>query len=122
MINYVVIGTRDLTASAIFFDAVLDAIKGTRAYNLGNMIGYSFGTGKPMIIVTYPYDGQPASHGNGTMIALAASDSSHVDTVHATALEHGATDEGAPGRRGRNFCGGDFRDPDGNKLSISRSS
>ena len=39
------------------------------------------------------------------MIALTASDHNHVDTVHALALESGATDEGAPERRGKNFYG-----------------
>ncbi|MDX8354723.1 VOC family protein [Cognatiyoonia sp. IB215182] len=122
MINYVTIGTTDLTASAVFFDALFGAVGGTRAYTLEHMIGYSFGTGKPMIIVTYPFDGRPASNGNGTMIALSASDHNHVDTVHALALEHGATDEGVPGQRGKNFYGGYFRDPDGNKFNISISS
>lgn len=121
-INHVTIGTTDLTASAVFFGALLGAINGTRPYALENMIGYSFGTGKPMMIVTYPFDGQPASHGNGTMIALSASDRNHVDTVHAIALKHGATDEDAPGKRGRNFYGGYFRDPNGNKFSIGISS
>ncbi|MEL6934779.1 MAG: VOC family protein [Pseudomonadota bacterium] len=122
MINYVTIGSTDLAASAVFFDALFGALNGTRAYTLDHMIGYSFGTGKPMIVVTYPFDGQPASHGNGTMIALAASDRDQVDTVHAIALENGATDEGAPGMRGKNFYGGYFRDLDGNKFNVSLSS
>lgn len=122
MINYVTIGATDLTASAAFFDALSGAMNCTRAYTLENMIGYKFGTGKPMIVVAYPYDGHPASNGNGTMIALAARDRNHVDAVHALALKLGATDEGAPGRRGRNFYGGYFRDADGNKFNISISS
>lgn len=93
-------------------------MNGARAYSLDNMIGYSFGPKSPMIIVTYPFDGEAATFGNATMIALVAGDRAQVDTIHALALELGAVDEGAPGMRGRNFYGGYFRDPDGNKFNI----
>lgn len=118
MISYITIGSNDLTASAVFFDALFGALNGTRAYSLENMIGYSFGPETPMIIVTCPYDGKIASHGNGTMIALAAQDRAQVDTIHALALEYGATDDGAPGQRGRSFYAGYFRDADSNKFNI----
>lgn len=119
MINYITIGSNDLSASTAFFDALFGALGGTRAYSLENMVGYGFGSGKPMIIVTCPYDGTPASFGNGTMIALAATNQAQVDAVHALAMRNGATDEGAPGKRGARFYGGYFRDPDGNKFNIS---
>ena len=44
-----------------------------------------------------------------------------VDKTYATALEHGATDEGAPGLRPHyhpNYYGAYFRDLDGNKLCM----
>jgi predicted lactoylglutathione lyase len=122
MISYITIGSNDLPASAVFFDALFGAINGARAYSLDNMIGYSFGPEKPMIIVTCPFDAKAASHGNGTMIALAAKDRAQVDAVHALALKNGATDDGAPGQRGRNFYGAYFRDPDGNKFNICSTS
>ncbi len=122
MISYITIGSNDLAASAAFFDALFGAVDGTRAYSLDKMIGYSFGPEKSMIIVTCPYDGEAATYGNGTMIALAAKDRANVDAVHAMALKIGATDEGAPGQRGQNFYGGYFRDPDGNKFSICLAS
>ncbi|MBG6145758.1 putative lactoylglutathione lyase [Labrenzia sp. EL_142] len=119
MISYITLGSNDLAASATFFDALFCAINGTRAFSLDNMIAYSFGPEKPKIIVTTPYDGETAFHGNGTMVALAAKDQDQVDAVHALAIELGATDEGAPGNRGKHFYGGYFRDPDGNKFNIS---
>ncbi len=122
MISYITIGSNDLSASAMFFDALFGAMNGSRAYSLDNMIGYSFAPKTPMIIVTCPFDGKAASHGNGTMIALAATDRAHVDVIHALALDNGATDEGAPGQRGRNFYGGYFRDLDGNKFNICKTS
>ncbi|WP_299194719.1 VOC family protein [uncultured Litoreibacter sp.] len=122
MISYITIGSNDLAASAVFFDSLFGAVDGTRAYSLDKMIGYSFGPENPMIIVTCPFDGEAATHGNGTMIALAAKDRAHVDAVHALALQIGATDEGTPGRRGKNFYGGYFRDLDGNKFNICLTS
>lgn len=119
MISYITIGSNDLSVSTAFFDALFGAINGKKAYSLDKMVGYSFGEGKPMIMVTYPFDGEKASDGNGTMIALAAKDQKQVDVVHALALELGASDEGAPGHRGKHFYGGYFRDPDGNKFNIS---
>ena len=65
-----------------------------------------------------PFDGQPASHGNGTMLALTAQTRAVVDAFHAAALAHGGSDEGAPGLRySANFYSCYVRDPDGNKLS-----
>jgi predicted lactoylglutathione lyase len=93
-------------------------MNGARAFSLDTMIGYGFGPGAPMIVVTRPFDGGAATSGNGTMIALVAADRAQVDAVHALALQHGAVDEGAPGPRGRRFYGGYFRDPDGNKFNI----
>lgn len=122
MIGYITIGSNDLSASAAFFDALFEAMNGARAYSLKHMIGYSFGTNTPMIIVTRPFDGEPATHGNGAMVALAAKDRAQVDSMHALALELGAIDEGAPGPRGKNFYGGYFRDPDGNKFNICLTS
>ncbi|MEP3275169.1 MAG: VOC family protein [Stappiaceae bacterium] len=121
MISYITIGSNDLSVSTPFFDTLFGALGGTRAYSLDHMIGYSFGPTTPMIIVTRPFDGKAATNGNGTMIALAAKTPRDVDTIHALALEHGATDEGAPGQRGKNFYGGYFRDRDGNKFNICRT-
>ena len=68
--------------------------------------------------LTKPYDGKPATVGNGVMVALAARDKAHVDEIYNAAIEMGAKDEGAPGPRGDDgFYAGYFRDPDGNKLN-----
>ncbi|MHB1692088.1 MAG: VOC family protein, partial [Thiomonas sp.] len=67
-----------------------------------------------------PFNGQPASAGNGTMVALAARTRAQVDAFHAAALAQGGTNEGAPGLRphyGPDFYAAYVRDPDGNKLA-----
>src|SRR3546814_8010469 len=72
------------------------------------------GTG---VCLTRPFDGQPASVGNGVMVALAATDQAQVQRLHDIALANGGSDEGAPGFRGEGFYAAYFRDPDGNKLN-----
>jgi predicted lactoylglutathione lyase len=64
-----------------------------------------------------PFDGQPATRGNGTMVAIAAGSREMVDRMHKLALELGGRDEGAAGPRGEGFYAGYFRDLDGNKLA-----
>ena len=51
------------------------------------------------------------------MVALEARGRAQVDRLHAIALAHGGTDEGAPGERFPGFYAGYFLDPDGNKLN-----
>jgi predicted lactoylglutathione lyase len=65
-----------------------------------------------------PYDGQPATRGNGTMVALAVGSREQVDRLYRLALELGGTDEGPAGPRGDGFYAGYFRDLDGNKLNV----
>jgi hypothetical protein len=71
----------------------------------------------PVVSVIEPFDGKPASVGNGVMVALAAGSRAQVDALHRKALELGGQDEGAPGPRGDGFYAGYLRDLDGNKLN-----
>jgi predicted lactoylglutathione lyase len=72
---------------------------------------------KPGIGVCKPYDGKPATAGNGMMVALAVDSPEKVQRLYSLALERGGSDEGAPGKRFGNFYAAYFRDPDGNKLN-----
>jgi catechol 2,3-dioxygenase-like lactoylglutathione lyase family enzyme len=117
MIGYVTLGANDFEKSKTFYDAVLAELGGKRTMTMERIQGYG-GTGGPMLAVCKPYDGNAATVGNGTMVALAAPSREAVDKVHAKAIASGAADEGAPGLRGGNFYGAYFRDPDGNKLCV----
>ena len=74
--------------------------------------------------MTAPYDKNPATVGNGNMIALTVDTRAKVDALHAKAIELGGSCEGPPGLRGdegpQAFYGAYFRDPDGNKLCAFR--
>jgi hypothetical protein len=76
---------------------------------------------KPMLCIMTPYDGQPATVGNGVMAGIAVGSREEVDRMHSKALELGGTDEGPPGLRpagGEGFYAAYFRDLDGNKLDV----
>ena len=118
MIAYTTIGTNDLPRAAAFYDALLAEVGAGRAMDMGRLIAYAAGEGQAMFAICLPENGQSATAGNGTMIALAAENPAAVDRLHAKALELGATDEGAPGVRGDMFYIGYFRDLDGNKLNF----
>lgn len=118
MIGYVTLGTNDLQRAAKFYDALLVELGGKRFMEDERFIAWSAGEHAAGIGLTKPFDGKPATVGNGVMVALAVDSRDKVDRVHKRALELGGTDEGPAGPRGEGFYAGYFRDPDGNKLNV----
>ena len=117
MIGYVTVGTNKFDEAAKFYDELLATIGAGRMMEAETFIAWSAGPSGPAISITRPFDGQPATVGNGIMIAIAVDSPEKVDAFYAKALELGGSDEGAPGKRGGNFYAGYFRDLDGNKLN-----
>ncbi len=116
MIGYLTLGTNDLARAAAFYDALLAEIGGKRWMETERSIAWSAAPGTPGLSICKPFNGEAATAGNGTMIALAAGSQEKVDALHRKALSLGATDEGAPGLRGPTYYGAYWRDLDGNKL------
>ncbi len=117
MIGYVTLGTNDLARAAAFYDAIASDIGVGRMMDFEKFIAWGAPGGGAGIAATLPHDGQHATVGNGVMVAFEAKDKAQVDRLHAIALAHGGSDEGAPGPRGEGFYAAYFRDPDGNKLN-----
>ena len=117
MIGYVTLGTNDFQRAARFYDALFADLGATRLFDMENFIAWSTGPGVPAVSIIKPFDGKPATVGNGVMVALAAGSKEQVDKIYAKAISLGATDEGKPGPRGEGFYAGYFRDLDGNKLN-----
>ena len=117
MIGYVTIGTNKFDEAAKFYDELLATIGASRMMEADTFIAWSAGPSVPAISITRPFDGEPATVGNGIMIAIAVGSPEKVDAFHAKALELGGSDDGAPGPRAGNFYAGYFRDLDGNKLN-----
>ncbi len=122
MIGYVVLGTNDLPRASSFYDELLAEMGVSRMMEFGGR-GYAWAAAMdhPMLCIMTPYDGRPATVGNGVMAGIAVESRDAVDRMHAKALELGGTDEGAPGLRaegGDGFYVAYFRDLDGNKLDV----
>lgn len=125
MIGYATLGTNDLEKARAFYDDLLGMIGVGRLMVMDSgftMYGTSFG--QPALAVTPPYNGEPATAGNGNMVAIPVNERAQVDALHARALDLGGSCEGAPGVRGEEgpqaFYGAYFRDLDGNKLCAFR--
>lgn len=116
MIVNICFGTRDLERAGQFYDAVLGALGAGRTGSSERAIYYGNGAGAGFA-VTLPFDGNPATNGNGTMATVGAPDRATVDAMHAAALASGGTCEGAPGERANGYYVAYWRDPDGNKMN-----
>ena len=118
MIGYTCVGTNDLPRALNFYEALLAPLGAKRYFELERGVGWGVAPDKPMFSVMKPFDGQQATVGNGTMVALVMKSRADVDAMHARALSLGGKDEGAPGfRGGDDFYAAYFRDLDGNKLA-----
>lgn len=123
MFSYVTLGTRDLARAMRFYDAALAPLGHLRIEDYDpddRSAAWGLDDPGPHLWVTQPFDGGPATVGNGTMVSFLAETRAAVDAFHAAALAQGGTDEGAPGLRpqyGPQFYAAYVRDPDGNKLN-----
>ncbi|QDG77185.1 VOC family protein [Labrenzia sp. PHM005] len=123
MLSGVCIGTNDMTAASVFYDAVLATIGMKPVFFETHERGYAGPDGRVTVFVVTPYNGQEATFGNGTQFMFYAPDKDGVQAFHETALRCGGTDEGAPGPRDYHpdYFGAYARDLDGNKLNVSVS-
>jgi catechol 2,3-dioxygenase-like lactoylglutathione lyase family enzyme len=118
MINYVMVGTNRFDEAVAFYEALLTEMVATRAYATERYVGWGWGIGTPMFIVTRPFDQQQATIGNGSMVAFDVATPELVNTLHSKALALGGTSEGDPGPRGEQLYVGYCRDLDGNKFNL----
>ena len=117
MLGYITIGTNDLPRATAFYDALLAELAAQRAWATEEGVCWSTRRGA-MLAVMKPFNGQPATPGNGNMAAISVKANDDVDRVYAKAIALGGTDEGAAGARSTSFYAGYFRDLDGNKLCV----
>lgn len=125
MFSHIMLGTNDLVASRRFYDAVMPCL-GYACHDAGeSYAGYGLkediGSGQNCLWLGVPLDGNAASSGNGTNVALLAETRDQVDRFYSAALAAGAIDEGGPGPRTAVhplFYAAYLRDPDGHKLVV----
>ena len=124
MISHLHVGVDDFERAFAFYSVVLPVLGLELKFKEpeNGWAGWMTpGVARPLFLVGLPFNREPASPGNGQMIALMAPDRAAVDRCHAVALAHGGSSEGAPGLRPHyhvHYDGGYFRDPAGNKLCV----
>ena len=129
MIAYITVGADDIARAKRFYSAFLPALdyeleesSEGLSYVPPSQSGQS--ATLPDFYVKPPFDGRPASAGNGSMVAFKARNQKQVRDLHAAALAAGGSDEGQPGFRAAyspHFYVGYLRDPQGNKIALFSS-
>lgn len=118
MLTNVLLGTNDLVRAESFYDALLARFGAKQVMKNARSILWKSNDDTVGIAVCLPYDGGPATHGNGAMVGLKARSIEHLVDIHETALRLGGSCEGAPGERRPGVHAAYFRDPDRNKFGI----
>src|SRR3546814_7327723 len=124
MFSHIIVGARDLDRLTRFYDAVLTPLGLVRmpAEDDGVPPGTGWtpaGREWPQFFVQLPFNGLPATWGNGAQVSFAAPSRDAVDAAWQAAIANGGIDEGKPGLRehyGPDYYGAYCRDPEGNKL------
>lgn len=119
MIGYVTLGTNNLEKACQFYDQLFATIGAGRFLETDSFVAWASAPDQPGVSVTKPFNGKPATVGNGVMVAIMMDSPEKVDAFYQKAIDLGATCEGKPGPRGEigGFYAGYFRDLDGNKLN-----
>lgn len=119
MLNYATVGSNKIEEAKVFYDALLGLI-GMSPFLEQQTGGRIYASADHrMFGVLGPFDGKPATVGNGSMFGFMLDSREEVSAFHAKALELGGTCEGPPGLRGAADDGtfvAYVRDLDGNKL------
>lgn len=126
ILSHVSMGTRDMPKALAFYDAVMPTIGATRKevveFDETGIVAVAYGKLFPEFWIQIPDNNRAAETGNGVHVGFIAADKESVHLFHATALQHGGTDEGAPGPRphyGDQYYGCFVLDPDGNKVEAT---
>ena len=124
MLSYVTLGANDMNASDRFYSALLEPLGYEKRVDHGGLaftLPADRNNGPGAIYVKHPFDGKPATVGNGSMLAFRTRSHDSVRQLHAAAIAAGGTDEGPPGFRAeysKNFFVAYLRDPLGNKIAL----
>jgi len=129
MIAYVTVGADDITRAKRFYSAFLPALdygleEGPEGLSYALPVQPGQSPVLPDFYVKPTFDGQPATAGNGNMIAFEARSQKQVRDLHSATLAAGGSDEGQPGFRasyGPHFYVCYLRDPQGNKIALFSS-
>jgi catechol 2,3-dioxygenase-like lactoylglutathione lyase family enzyme len=117
MLHHLSFAISNLQRAAKFYDAVLGALGYVRAWTAADAVGYGREEGQDKFAIKAAPDVQTPSP--GFHLAFEARSRQSVDDFYRAALEHGGSDNGAPGLRpqyGPNYYAAFVRDPDGYRI------
>jgi len=118
MIGITRVGTNDLARARSFYEPIFSILDIGLVQESDTVLVWGK-PAEPLFGVGLPFNGEPATFGNGTMVAFPVGERSQIDAIYAKAVEMGGKDEGPPGPRG-NPANGHYvaymRDLDGNKI------
>ncbi len=114
--DYCVLGTNNMKSSIKFYDSLfeqtdLNQVLSTERMTFWQCEDFAFA-------IAIPFNEEPASNGNGTMIGFNVGSIEEVKRLHKKVIELGGTCEGKPGQRGPKFSAY-VRDLDKNKIAFS---
>ena len=111
--SYTVLGTNNMEASVKFYNSLFEQAEPNQVFATERMTFWQFEDFAFAIAI--PFDEEPASNGNGTMIGFDVGTTEAVKRFHQKAIELGGTCEGEPNKKGPRFSGY-VRDLDKNKI------
>jgi len=113
LIDHLQLVVRDLAASQRFYTAILDVLK----VQMGGT-GKGYFWADELFVSTADSEAAQGDLTGRHHLAFQAQDQAMVDAVHAAALAHGGSDNGAPGERPYHpgYYAAFVLDPDGNNI------
>ncbi|UAA37166.1 VOC family protein [Paraneptunicella aestuarii] len=113
--NYFVVGTNDMDAATQFYDSLFANIGINQVLATDRMVYWQ--NEHFTFAIAIPFDKQPATNGNGTMVGFDVGSAENVKKLYNAVIELGGTCEGEPKERGPVFSAY-TRDLDKNKISF----
>ncbi len=111
--NYCVLGTNNMEAAIKFYNALFEITEYKHVATTDRMAFWQ--SNDFTFAVAVPFNKEPATNGNGTMIGFSVDSAEEVKKLYQKMIELGGTCEGEPGQRGPYFSAY-ARDLDKNKL------
>ncbi|GAB1578875.1 VOC family protein [Bordetella petrii] len=126
MYTHIQIGARDWPRLVAFYDTVLAPLGLLRVNSIDSagpagVIWRPPTLRWPSFVVAPPFNGLPATWGNGAQVSFRALSCDIVDRCWTLAIEAGGRNEGLPGLRtwyAPDFYAAYCRDPEGNKIAF----
>ena len=115
-LDYCVLGTNNMEKAVKFYDSLFEDTELNQVLANDRMTFWQ--CNDFAIAIAKPFNGEPATNGNGTMIGLNVGSIEEVKRLHKKAIELGGTCEGEPGQRGPKYSAY-ARDLDKNKIVFS---